>query len=148
MLGPKETGFFYLSKKLQKHFNPVFTSKGFGSYSASSGTRNVAQIIGLGKSIEIHNEIGPLLIEKKCLELADYCRENLSSIKGITIISPSHYELQTGIVSIVLEEKNNAEISGKLKEKHIIVKTLQGVNAFRFSCHIFVSKGEIDHLVS
>ena len=64
MLGPKETGFLYLSKSLQEAFNPVFTSKGFKSYSASSGTRNVAQIIGLGKSIDIHNEIGSKVTEK------------------------------------------------------------------------------------
>jgi selenocysteine lyase/cysteine desulfurase len=147
LLGPKETGFLYLSQKLQKQFNPVFTSYGYGSYSASSGTRNVAQFIGLSKSIEIQNEIGPLVIEKKCLEMAKYCRDRLSDIKDLTIISPTHADLQTGIVSVKLEQAVNSEVSEKLKEKDIIVKTLAGINALRFSCHLFISKKDIDRLV-
>jgi selenocysteine lyase/cysteine desulfurase len=147
MLGPKETGFLYLSKKLQEKFKPVFTSKGFKSYTASSGTRNVAQIIGLGKSIDIHNEIGTKTIEKHCVDIADYCREKLSHIEGTSIISPTHKDLRTGIVSLKLEKANNAEISRLLAEKDIIVKTLPGINALRFSCHLFVSKEDIDRLV-
>lgn len=148
LLGPKETGFLYLSTKLQEHFKPVFTSYGYTSYSPSSGTRNVAQFLGLGKSIEIHKEIGPLLIEKRCLELADYCRAQLSPIKNLTIISPTHSDLQTGIVSAKLELAINSEVSAKLKEKDIMVKTLSGINALRFSCHLFISKKDIDRLVS
>lgn len=148
MLGPKETGFLYLSQKLQKQFDTVFTSKGYNSYSASSGTRNVAQFIGLGKSIDIHTEIGTIAIEHRCLELANYCREKLGQIKNLSIISPSNSELQTGIVSVRLDNAINSEISGKLKEKEIIVKTLPGINALRFSCHLFVSKKDIENLVS
>ena len=148
MLGPKETGFLYLSKNLQEKFKPVFTSKGFKSYSASSGTRNVAQFIGLGKSVDIHNEIGTKTIEKHCVDIADYCREKLSHIEGTSIISPTHKDLRTGIVSLKLEKANNAEISGLLAEKDIIVKTLPGINALRFSCHLFVSKEEIDRLAA
>ena len=147
MLGPKETGFLYLSKNLQEKFKPVFTSKGFNSYSASSGTRNVAQIIGLGKSIDIHNEIGTDTIEKHCVDLADYCREKLSHIEETSIISPTHKDLCTGIVSLRLDKANNSEISRLLAEKDIIVKTLPGINALRFSCHLFISKEEIDRLV-
>jgi selenocysteine lyase/cysteine desulfurase len=148
MLGPKETGFLYLSKNLQEKFKPVFTSKGFKSYSASSGTRNIAQFIGLGKSVDIHNEIGTKTIEKHCVDIADYCREKLSHIEGTSIISPTHKDLRTGIVSLKLEKANNAEISGLLAEKDIIVKTLPGINALRFSCHLFVSKEEIDRLAA
>lgn len=148
LLGPKETGFLYLSKNFQNNFNPVFTSYGYTSYSASSGTRNVAQFIGLGKSIDIHKELGTSVIEKRCLELAAYCRSKLSQIQNISIISPSIVALQTGIVSIKLEKKNNAAVAGILKEKDIIVKTLSGINALRFSCHMFISKEDIDRLVS
>lgn len=148
MLGPKETGFLYLSESFQSFFNPIFTSYGYDAYSASTGTRNVAQFIGLAKSIEIQNEIGSHIIEKKCLELANYLRQKLSKIQSISIISPTHPELQTGIISIQLKKGINSEISSKLKEKDIIVKTLPILNALRFSCHIFTSRMDIDHLVS
>lgn len=146
LLGPKETGFLYLSEKLQEQFNPVFTSKGFQAYSASSGTRNVAQFIGLGSSIKMHNELDVKTIEKRCIELADYCIDKLAPITALSIISPKHADLQTGIVSVELKKANNAEIAAKLKDKDIIVKTLQGINALRFSCHVFVSKKDIDRL--
>ena len=80
--------------------------------------------------------------------MADYCREKLSKVKGIQIISPSHHELRTGIVSVTIEDANNAGLAGKLKEKDIIVKTLPGINALRFSCHVFVSEEDIDRLIS
>lgn len=148
LLGPKETGFLYLRKKVQERVPAAFTRGSYQAYSAASGTRNVATIIGLGAAIQLHQTIGPEKIEQRCTDLAQYCRVRLSELKGIQIISPSNSELSTGIVSIRLEDAiSNRSIFEQMKEKQTIIKVLPKYNALRFSCHIFNTKAEVDHLV-
>ncbi|MFZ1807885.1 MAG: aminotransferase class V-fold PLP-dependent enzyme [Cyclobacteriaceae bacterium] len=147
MLGPKETGFVYWSKELQQKISPVFTSSGFSSYSASSGTRNVALISGLGVAIDWLNVIGKEKIESRCLELSSYCLSRLKEIKGIIIISPQVDSLSTGIVSFTLKEGENRMIAAELAKEDIVVKVLPKYNGIRISCHMFVSKSDIDRFI-
>jgi selenocysteine lyase/cysteine desulfurase len=147
LMGPKETGFLYLSKSFQEKVQPVFTSSGFATYTASSGTRNVATIIGLGEALDWHTSIGLDKIEQRCLELRAYCVGELKKLKGLKIISPEAKELSTGIVSFSLDTAKNTEVFNKLKEQEIIVKLLTQYNAIRISCHMFVSKQDIDKFI-
>lgn len=144
MMGPKETGFVYWSEELQQKINPVFTSMGFESYSASSGTRNVALISGLGVAIDWLNQIGIDKIEKRCLELRAYCLSKLKDNKSVTIISPEGAALSTGIVSFTLKKGENSKIATELGKQDIIVKVLPKYNGIRISCHMFISKNDID----
>ena len=148
MMGPKETGFVYWSKSLQEKISPVFTSSGFSSYSASSGTRNVAVIAGLGVAIDWLNLIGIHQIEKRCLEIRNHCLSRLKELKGITIISPEVDSLSTGIVSFVLEKGENKTVASELGKQNIIVKVLPKYNGIRISCHMFVSKADIDQFIN
>lgn len=144
MLGPKETGFVYWSKELQKKINPVFTSSGLASYSASSGTRNVALICGLGVTIDWLSTIGIEKIELRCNELRRYCHSKLTEIKNIEVISPEAESLSTGIISFALKEKTNKDVFDQLAKENIIVKVLPRYNGIRVSCHMFISKRDID----
>ena len=147
MLGPKETGFVCWSKELQQKINPVFTSSGFESYSASSGTRNVALISGLGVAIDWLNLIGKEKIENRCLEIRSYCLSRLKELKGIVIISPQADSLSTGIVSFTLKEGEYRKVAAELAKEDIIVKVLPKYNGIRISCHMFVSKPDIDRFI-
>ena len=147
LMGPKETGFLYLNKNFQEKVKPVFTSSGFGAYSASSGTRNVATIIGLGLAIDFHNSIGVDKIQQRTLQLRNYCLAELKKLKGLNVISPEATSLSTGIVSFSLQTVNNADIFKQLDEQEIIVKLLTQHNAIRISCHLFVSKEDIDKFI-
>lgn len=148
MLGPKETGFVYWSKELQQKISPVFTSSGFESYSASSGTRNVALISGLGVTIDWLNVIGKDRIENRCNELRTYCLSKLRDIKNIVIISPEEDLLSTGIVSFTLKKGENKDIATELGKQDIIVKVLPKYNGIRISCHMFISKNDIDQFAT
>lgn len=148
LMGPKETGFLYLSKSFQEKVKPVFTSSGFATYTASSGTRNVATIIGLGVALDWHTSIGLDKIEQRCLEMRAYCLGKLKKLKGLKIISPEAKEISTGIVSFSLDTVKNTDVFNKLKEQDIIVKLLIQHNAIRISCHMFVSKGDIDLFIT
>ncbi len=147
MLGPKETGFLYLKKSFQDKVQPVFSSSGFATYTASSGTRNVATISGLGAAIDWINLIGMQRIQQRCLETRNYCLGQLKNLAGLRIISPEVASLSTGIVSFSLEKAKNADIFNKLKDQDIIVKLLSKHNAIRISCHMFVSREDIDAFI-
>jgi len=147
LMGPKETGFLYLSKNFQEKVKPVFTSSGFATYTASSGTRNVATILGLGVALDWHTSIGLDKVEQRCLEMRAYCLGELKKLKGLKIISPEVKELSTGIVSFSLDTVKNADVFNKLKEQDIIVKLLTQHNAIRISCHLFVSRRDIDTFI-
>jgi len=147
LMAPKETGIVYIRKEVQDRIKPVFTASGYGSYSASSGTRNVANIIGLGEAISWHELIGKQEIEERILELSAYCRESLLKIDGLEIISPSDRGLSSALVSVRLLNSTNADIYKLLKDKNIIVKLLPKYNALRFSTHMFNSFEDIDKLV-
>lgn len=147
LLGPKETGFLYIRKEVQELIKPVFTRGSNNAYSAASGTRNVATIIGLGVTLDWHKTIGPEKIENRCQVLARYCAEQLKGLKGFKIISPSNPQLATAMVSVLLEEASNKMIFEKMKEQNIIIKLLPKYNALRFSLHMFNTKEEVDLLV-
>jgi selenocysteine lyase/cysteine desulfurase len=144
LLGPKETGFLYLDPRIQNKVTPIFTLSGFTAYSASSGTRNVATILGLGSAIDWHTQIGIEKIQERALQLRNYCLAELKKIKGVKIISPEARSLSTGIVSFSLLSAKNNEVADTLKQQDIIVKVLPQLNAIRISCHCFISKKDID----
>ncbi len=146
LLGPKETGYLYIRREKQSMFNPIFTHSGFQAYSASSGTRNAANIIGLGETIKMHDAIGFDRIGRRCLRLKGYCQDKLGDIRELKVISPTSDDLSCGIVSVDLLDKKNGEVATELKNRGIIVKLLPNYNALRFSCHIFNNEGDIDTL--
>ena len=83
ILGPKETGLLYVNKESQSKINPVFTFSGYQSYSASSGTRNVAHQVAFGEMINWHITAGRERIENKALQLGQYCYEKLLKLKNV-----------------------------------------------------------------
>ena len=148
LLAPKETGFLYLRKEIQEQIQPVFTRGSYKAYSAASGTRNVATIIGLGAALDLQQLVGVQKIEARCLELAQYCRKQLVNLPGVDIISPSIAELQTGIVSIRLEQLANRAVFEQMKEAQLIIKVLPKYNGLRFSLHFFNNEAEVDQMVA
>lgn len=147
LMGPKETGFLYINKSVQESVKPVFIHSGNEAYTASSGTRNVATIIGLGMAIDFITSIGLEKIQQRTLQIRNYCLAELKKIKGLKVISPENRSLSTGIVSFSLDSVSNADVFNKLNEQDIIVKLLSQHNAIRISCHLFVSKQDIDKFI-
>lgn len=147
LLGPKETGLLYVNEKVQNRIKPVFVHSGYGSYSASSGTRNVAQFIALGEIFDWHMNTGQDVIEDQCRELGQYCYEQLSTLEGFQIISPEDPAMRSAMISAISLNKPNREVYGNLKEKDIIIKVLPKYNGLRFSTHIFNSREDVDKLI-
>ncbi|MEN8251407.1 MAG: aminotransferase class V-fold PLP-dependent enzyme, partial [Bacteroidota bacterium] len=115
-------------------------------YSASSGTSNVATIIGLGEALSFLMSIGLDKIEEQVLKLSNYCRKKVSEIDGLEVISPSDDSVSSAIVSVRCQKANNRDLFQALRNENIIVKLLPKYNALRFSAHIFNTKEDIDKL--
>jgi isopenicillin-N epimerase len=147
LLGPKETGIVYMRKDVQERIKPVFLASGNASYSASSGTRNVANFIGLGETISWHEVINSNKIEARVLELSAYCRELLQQVEGVEIISPEDNTLRSAMVSVRLLEAKNRDIFYAMRENNIVIKVLPKYNALRFSTHMFNTREDIKKLV-
>ncbi|MEN8247335.1 MAG: aminotransferase class V-fold PLP-dependent enzyme, partial [Bacteroidota bacterium] len=124
LLGPKETGIIYINRNVQERIKPVFTYSGYASYSASSGTRNVATIIGLGEALSFLMSIGLDKIEEQVVMLSNYCREKVSEINGLEVISPSDDSISSAIVSVRCQKANNRDLFQALRNENIIVKLL------------------------
>jgi selenocysteine lyase/cysteine desulfurase len=147
ILGPKETGIVYIRKEIQDRVNPVFLASGNASYSASSGTRNVANFIGLGEALLWHEVIDRKKIESRVLALSAYCRALLAELKGVEIISPSDKSLMSAMTSVRLLKAKNRDIYVAMKKKNIVIKVLPKYNALRFSMHMFTTRDDIKKLV-
>lgn len=148
LLGPKETGFLYLKMGFPGSVLPVFAFYGNEAYTQSSGTRNVASFIGLGAALDWHRELGVEASASYCTNLGIYCAERLRAIPGVRLLSSDHASLRSGIVSFNVANRNNTDIYTRLKERNIIIKVLPQHNANRISCHVFVSRADIDQFVT
>lgn len=161
MLAPKGTGLLYIRKEVQDRVRPAFTYSGYGVYSASSGTRNVPQIVAHGVAMEFHNAIGRSHVEARCRQLCGYARQRLAEIPQLAPITPSQHELSSGIVSFSLASGRHSAIVAALQKRDIFLKPAQGTyayvedadvpkesyNALRISTHIFNDETDIDRAV-
>lgn len=149
IMGPKETGVLYMKKSIQEKVNNVFITGGYTAYSRSSGTRNAPIIIGFGDVLDWHMAIGTKRSEKRCMELAAYCYDELSKISGIKVISSKNPELGSAIVSFSLPEtSDNGELFRTMRDKGITIKRLPQYNAIRISNHIFTTNDDVDKMVA
>lgn len=148
MLGPKETGFLYIKKEVQDQIKSIQLETGYKAYNHNTGTRNVANIIGLGEAIHVQESWGGISqIHQHNISLGTYLRSQLKEINGLKLITPEEDQLVSGITSVILKEKNVKEVYSVLKQKNIVVKKLGKRNIMRFSTHIFNTQEELDNLV-
>ena len=161
MLAPKGTGLLYIRKEVQDRVRPAFTYSGYGVYSASSGTRNVPQIVAHGVAMEFHNAIGRSHVEERCRQLCGYARQHLAEIPQLAPITPLQRELSSGIVSFSLASGRHSAVVAALQKHNIFLKPAQGTyayvedadvpkesyNALRISTHIFNDETDIDRAV-
>ncbi|MDH5598472.1 MAG: aminotransferase class V-fold PLP-dependent enzyme [Cyclobacteriaceae bacterium] len=148
LMASKGTGIMYIRKEAQEIIQPMPLFSNYNSYSASIGTRNISNYLGMGKAFDIQNEIGKSLIEKGGKELAQYLLKELKKHPGYwDIISSPDESMRSSIISINLKKGNQRDLFNKLGERNIIVKVLPKYNALRFSCHAFLRRNDVDELM-
>ncbi|MFH1571357.1 MAG: aminotransferase class V-fold PLP-dependent enzyme [Gemmatimonadota bacterium] len=162
MLAPKGSGLLYIRKEVQDRIHPTFLYDGYHAYTGSSGTRNVANVLGHGLAVDFHNAIGRERVEARCRQLNGYLRDQLDTMPELVPLIPRDPELWGGICTYALNKGRNGDIVGRLSHDYqILLKPAQGTyayvpdagslqenyNAIRFSTHIFNCEADLDMAV-
>lgn len=152
MLAPKGTGLLYVRKESQERIAPLLLQHGYRSYTASTGTRNVPALIGLGAAVEFLQRLGKIDIERRALTLRTHLYEVLQTLPGIQVVSPPPGDLASSLLTFTLPNgKQPAAVAKTLAEEYgVIVRVMShgNVQGIRVSTHIYNSEADLDRLVS
>ena len=149
MLAPKGSGLLYVRKEAQDRVKPLFLHSGYGAYTASGGTRNVAGLLAHGVAMEFHDALGRDRVEARCRSLCRYLREALGSVEGIRILTPADEKLSCGILTLSLQRGDAGAIRSTLVDDYDVVlkRGSARYNALRISTHVFNSEADVDRAV-
>jgi selenocysteine lyase/cysteine desulfurase len=150
MLGPKGTGFLYLSDELGDRIDPIALQSGRAAYSASSGVGNIPGVLGLGAAIDYLDGIGRARIETNNLGLSARVYQALRTVPKIRIVSPRPGPLASPLVSYELPAAiPSLDLYQRLLDRHrVVVKVVPGnwFNGQRVSTHLFNTERDVDAL--
>jgi selenocysteine lyase/cysteine desulfurase len=149
MLAPKGSGLLYVRREVQERVRPLFLRSGYGAYTASGGTRNVAGILAHGVAMDFHDTLGRDKVEARCRALRRYLRAALAPVAGVKIITPEQEDLCGGILTISLERGDAGTVRAALAAEHDVVlkRGSTKYNAIRISTHVFNSEADVDRAV-
>jgi len=165
MLGPKGTGFLYVSEAFRDKLQVYYGGGGFDTgwdilsqppslkgyvnngHRYYYGTQNAALFKGIAKAIEFQNKIGREQIENRVKQLANYLQEQLIGLgKGIEMLTPTESISKGAQIAFKLTEKDTQKLHGFCQEKKIITRFVpeNNINCLRVSTHIYNSYTDID----
>lgn len=152
LLGPPGTGFLYLSKELEGMVDPTALQSGRAAYSASSGTRSIPNLLGLGAAIEYVSATGLDRIEAHNLRLRQRLYEGLADVPRIRRVSGPAGPLASPMLTYRLpDEIDSSALQGLMRAKYRIelkVVPRNWFNGHRVSTHLFNSEEDVDSLLA
>ena len=151
LMGPKGTGFLYISKSVSSSFELVQRQQGVRFVVGSTGIGSLPLVVGLGAAVEAMQKRGMASVEKRIIELRDRAYAGLSKISKIHLVSPPPGPLSTALVAFKLPDavKSGAFRDVLLKKYRIVIKvTGKQFNGNRISPHIFNTEEDIDAAIN
>lgn len=167
LLGPKGTGFLYVSKNMLDVVKPVFagayTDRGFDitkspptfeGYNPTAhrydyGTQNAALRVGLSAAIDFHTQIGKDNIEKRVIELNEYLYKRMQDLDMVELISSPELKSRSMMLGFKHKKIDYMELFHLLWEDRIRIRVVpeSGLDSLRVSTHIYNSKEQLDKLI-
>ena len=152
LMGPKGTGFVYISKEASKLIQPVQREQGIRFVSGSTGVGSLPLIVGLGVAVEAMRKQGIASVERRVIELRDRAYEGLTKIPRIKVVSPPPGPLTSALVAYKLpNEIESRAFQGTLIKKYgVVIKVSEKRwgNGNRISPHIFNTEKDIDAAIN
>jgi cysteine desulfurase/selenocysteine lyase len=155
LFSPKGVGIFYAKKDSQKHLKPLIVARGYEDTSIRKfenyNTRNLPEVLGFGAALEYREAIGAQKIHERTYELKHYFRNKIKDNEKLVLKTPEPDSLSAGIQVVEVVGKDVQEVSKRLFDEFGIDSrpmTKFGLNAVRLSFAIFITKKQIDTLVS
>ena len=155
-LAPTGSGVLYLNAGMQPKLKAAFLHSGFSAYSASSGTRPVETISGLGHALDYLQSFGMAAITAHNRALRELCYSGLVQLEsqlGIEVVSPPQGEMSCSIVSFAMpaDGPTSGELVAELlKTDAIVIKqgTYQCHNgSVRLSFHLYNTERDVHKLL-
>jgi selenocysteine lyase/cysteine desulfurase len=151
LMGPKGTGFLYISKAASSSIQPVQREDGLRFVAPSTGIGSLPLVVGLGAAVEAMRQRGMATVEKKIIELRNRVYAGLSKISGIQVVSPPPGPLATALVAFKLPDSVDSRALRDLllKKYRIVIKVAEKrwFNGNRISPHIFNTEADVDAAV-
>jgi selenocysteine lyase/cysteine desulfurase len=148
LMGPKGTGFLYISKDASSLIQPVQRENGVRFVASSTGIGSLPLMVGLGAAVEAMRKRGMATVEKRIIDLRDRAYAGLTKISKIQVVSPPPGPLTTALVAFKLPDSvdGRAFRDALLKKYGIVIKVAEKrwFNGNRISPHIFNTEAEID----
>ncbi|MEP7233903.1 MAG: aminotransferase class V-fold PLP-dependent enzyme [Ignavibacteriota bacterium] len=165
LLGPKGTGFLYITKEFREQVSPSWSgaeADKHWDYNASDGnlefqdsanryrfaTQSSSLYTGLQAAIDWQEQIGFAKIEARIIELTAQLREGLAPLAPgkFDMLTPEH--MISGVTTIKLKNsKRYIDFAHDLENKYKIRTRIvpeNGLEASRFSVHVYTSKKDVD----
>ena len=154
LFSPKGVGIFYAKKESQEFLKPLMVARGHKDLSIrrleNYNTRNLAEVLGLGASIDFHNTIGATQIHERTFELKKYFRSKIDEDSRFSIKSPALDELSAAIQVVEVNGNDVKTVKEELWNQYGIdcrPMSSHTLNALRLSFAIYNTKNDIDYLV-
>ena len=152
IMGPKGTGFAYISKAASELVHPVEWEQGRRYVSGSTGVGTLPLVVGLGEAAAAMKAKGMQTVEKRIISLRDRVYHGLSTIPRVTIYSPPPGPQATALIGFrIPDNMNGRDLQARLLQKYKIqVKVIPKIqyNGNRISPHIFNTENEIDNVIT
>jgi cysteine desulfurase/selenocysteine lyase len=165
--GPRGTGFLYVRRSILDRLDPPFIDLRAGNwidkdnYQFAAGARRfenwesyVAGRVGLRHAVRYALDLGLDNIQSRVVGLADYLREQLAQIKGVTLKDPGEHKC--GIVTFHKQDEEAFKLATRLREQLINISVTTPASArldsrfaaqqnfARASVHYFNSEEEVE----
>lgn len=148
LMGPKGTGFAYISKDSVGKIRPVEREDGVRFVTGSTGIGSLPLLVGLGAAAQALRKRGMSEVERRTLSLRNRAYAGLKTIPKIEVVSAPPGPLATALVAFRLPDNIDSRILRKeLLDKYKIVVKVEAkrwFNGNRISPHIFNTEAEID----
>lgn len=147
LMGPKGTGFLYISKDASSSIQPIQREDGIRFVAGSTGIGSLPLVVGLGAAAEAMQKRGMASVEKRVIELRDRAYAGLIKIPKIQVVSPPPGPLTSPLVAFKLPDSiKPSPLRQALQKKYGIIIKVTGrwFNGNRISPHIFNTEKEVD----
>ncbi len=155
LFSPKGVGIFYAKQESQRYLKPLIVARGYEDKSIrrleNYNTRNLPEVLGLGAALDFRETIGAKKIHQRSYELKHYFRDKIKDNEKLVLKTPELDSLSAGIQVVEVLGKDVQEVKNRLFDDYGIDSRPMSkfeLNAVRLSFAIFVTKKQIDFLVS
>ncbi len=151
LLGPKGTGFLYISRDAAGQIDVVQREGGHRFVADSSGIGSLPLLAGLGAAVEAMQARGMATVERRILALRDHLYAGLLRIPNLRVMSAPPGAMASALVAVELPaDIDGARLRITMLEKHkTVIKTVEKrwFNGIRISPHIFNTEEQIDAML-